>query len=142
LGKGKDRAGQTWVTTHATYHLCRIHPHHVASEEVDKRKATTHPAKVDMMLGVQANSSANGGTQGLRPSSVPSFKRFALTKKQRQLTRQARWYIYTDMKVSKRQFDNNYFKEMLLSMSDKPSELAIYRKISWLSMSIPSLMLS
>ena len=77
------------------------------------------------MLGVQANCSANVGTQ---PSSAPSFKRFTLTKKQWQLTRQARWYIYNHMKVSKRQFDNIYFKEMLLATTDKPSELAILSK--------------
>jgi hypothetical protein len=60
--------------------LLKIHPQHVAAEEVDKRKVIAHTAKVDHMLSVQANSSASVGTQAPRPSSVPSFKRFTLTK--------------------------------------------------------------
>ena len=34
-GKGKDRAGQTWVTTHATRHLSIMHPLHDVAEEVN-----------------------------------------------------------------------------------------------------------
>jgi hypothetical protein len=115
LGKGEDRGGHPWVTTHATYHLFRSHPEHVASEEVQLRKATAHKLKVEQMVGVPSNSCASTGTAALRMGTAPIFKRFTLTKKQWQLTRQARWYIYNQMKISKRQFDNSHFKEMLFA---------------------------
>ena len=127
LGKGADRDGMPWVTTHATKHLTRCHPEHEACEAVDKRKLVAHNLKVDQMLDVKEQKNMAIGGNDSMPSR-PVFKRFTLSKKHWQLTRQARWYIYNDMKVSKRQFENDYFKEMLYSIAEKPNDVAILSK--------------
>ena len=54
-----------------------------------------------------------------------SLKRVVLWRRQWQLTRQARWYIYKETKISKRQFANAYFREMLGSCSENPGDVAI-----------------
>jgi hypothetical protein len=45
------------------------------------------------------------------PSSM--LNRFKLTPEQRQVSSQAQWYVYSEMKISKRAFENKYFKNML-----------------------------
>jgi len=46
-------------------------------------------------------------------STSSLLNRFKLTSEQRHVSSQAHWYVYSEMKISKRAFKNKYFKAML-----------------------------
>ena len=120
-----DKTKVTWVTTHATTHIARYHKTHVVANEVHMREQDAQLGRMTQMLGVKEDPVAKGSMTTTASGSKKSLDKFVLSKRQWGLTRQARWYIYNDMKVSKRQFENPLFKDMLNSMSDKPSESGI-----------------
>ena len=118
----KDKKSLTWVTTHATNHISRYHKEHAVADEVEKRANVAHNDRVSQMTGLKHEKEKVVVKVGAKGNTI---EKFVLSKRQWQLTRQARWYIYSDQKVSKRQFTNEYFKDMLGAMSDKPSDAAI-----------------
>ncbi len=46
-------------------------------------------------------------------STSSMLNRFRLSPEQRHISSQAQWYVYSEMKISKRPFENTYFKNML-----------------------------
>ncbi len=46
-------------------------------------------------------------------STTRLLHRYRLTPEQRQISSQVQWYVCSDMKISKRSFENPFFKAML-----------------------------
>jgi hypothetical protein len=114
----------SWVTTHATNNISRYHKSHAVADEVEKREKDLQSGCISHMLGSKEKPAPKIAKHPV-DSVGNSMKRFMISIRQWQLTRQARWYIYTEMKISKRQFANTYFREMLGSYSEKPGDVAI-----------------
>jgi len=69
-----------------------------------------------------AHDIPNGGVKkGAKSSTISStmstpssmLNHFKLTPEQRHVSSQAQWYVYSEMKISKRAFENKYFKNLL-----------------------------
>ena len=93
LARGKD-AKPSWVTTHATTHISRYHKDHVVAKEVVKREKGLQTGRVSHLLGVKDEPPQKSAKTCI-DGKADSMKRFVLSKRQWQITRQARWYIYT-----------------------------------------------
>ena len=106
----KPSGGGVWITTRAEAHLVKYHPETDAAKNYQSRRSDSHDGKVNQQLAFV--SDASQGKTPLAQSSMP--KTFQLTKKQRQLSSQAHWYVYARMHISKAAFDDNYYKQMLI----------------------------
>ena len=59
--------------------------------------------------------------------------KYILTKEEKALTSQARWYIYSHMRISKQEFESEEFREMLRGQSDGPGIFLTKRQlIEWI----------
>ncbi len=83
--------------------------------------------RMTQMLGVTEDPGQESSKATTASVSKKPLDKFILSRRQWQLTRQARWYFYNDVKVSKRQFENPLFKERLMSVSERPSESGVLK---------------
>jgi hypothetical protein len=120
-GKG---SGHSWITTRAVEHMAKFHKETSISRQHVDRATVIHTEKVKQQLSYSASDTASVGekvislqnnekTNAPRNISSTSLTRFKLTPEQRQVSSQAQWYVYSDQRVSKRSFENLYFKKML-----------------------------
>ena len=113
--KVKEGSGQTptWLTTRAVEHLCNCHPvdsPNGAKFAKAKREWEGDIAFQQMAYGMPT---AEGEMVGAETGSM-----FLLTKKEKSLSSQAEWYVYSSMQISKSEFESYWFKNMLQEVGD------------------------
>ena len=84
----------------------------------DVRANEAHVEKVNLQLqsdGVANSSVPNqDGKEGkAKVKRQAKLEKFNMTLQQKQLSSQAQWYVYSDQKISKRSFEDPYFKKMM-----------------------------
>jgi hypothetical protein len=105
-------------------HFAKVHKETSVSRQHADRANVAHTSKVNQQLTYAASDIvSSGGQKDIKGKKAlttiaqtvnsTTLSRFKLTPEQRQLSSQAQWYVYSDMKVSKRSFENQYFKKML-----------------------------
>ena len=99
------RPNGTWIQTVAQRHLEQDHPDDPAAVESVERQEGRAKAKLEQRLVFD-----NPGT----PTTVQSLGKFKLTQEQEELSSQAAWYVYAQMRVSKLAFTDPYWKNMLI----------------------------
>ena len=120
-GKG---SGHSWITTRAVEHMARWHKETSISRQHLERAIVIHTDKVNQQLSYSAADTSSivdkdipnqkkTPSNATRNNSSTSLTRFKLTPEQKQISSQAQWYVYSDQKVSKRSFEDKYFKNML-----------------------------
>jgi len=83
----------SWVTTYATNHISMYHKSHDVADEVEKREKDLQTGRISHMLGSKEEPAPKISNHSV-DSTRNFMKRFVLSRRQWQLTRQARWYIY------------------------------------------------
>ena len=102
-------------------HFTKYHNRTIAAQEHEGRATDAHQNKVKQQLIYGITERAARAIDKIAAkapmSTVPQFQakleRFKLTAEQRQFFAHAQWYVYSDMKISKRSFEDPYFKNML-----------------------------
>lgn len=95
----------TFNTTAACRHL--VDEHEDSDVAVEYRKRAKDAA--DIKVGV----SLAAGDVKAPPLTSLMMKRMTMTHAQERLTAQAQWYVYSNQQISKRSFDDIYFKKMM-----------------------------
>ena len=103
----------------------RYHKEREVVGEAKKRANVAHKERVSQMTSTK-HEKRNVAVKVV--ANTNTIQKFLLSKRQWMPTRQALWYISTEMKISKRQFENAYFKDMLYGMYEKLSDGAILTK--------------
>ena len=102
----------TWQTALANQHLRHSHVDtSYAGSASAKRKNDASECREQSMFacGMNAERQMDG-----------DLAKYILTKEEKALTSQARWYIYSHMRISKQEFESEEFREMLRGQSDGP----------------------
>jgi len=100
-------SGRLWQTNVANTHMRKYHSTSSKSGEAScKRKLLEEQRKESSMFMQGMNQTAS-------KSSASDMRRYALSRDERALTSQARWYIYSKMHISKQEFESPEFREML-----------------------------
>ena len=104
---------QTWLTTRGAEHLALEHP--VDSPVGAKFAARARVREVDLM-----EQQMNFGMPTIEGIVVGTYMAtiFKLTKKEKALSSQAQWYVYSTMHISKSEFESVLFKRMLAGGED------------------------
>ena len=109
--------GHSWITTRAVEHYAKMHKDTVVSQQFNDRPNVSHEKKVNQQIAYgkdTASEVSKDAKSTSKTSTISKLDRFVkLTPSQRQLSSQAQWYVYSDQKISKRSFENTYFKKML-----------------------------
>jgi len=122
LHKRHKGAGHSWITTRAIERFARFHKTTDVSMQHFDRAVASHEDKVKQQLiyGKETKHTESESSKAVNVSNKTSSSVFSkldrfvkLTPSQRQLSSQAQWYVYSDQKVSKRTFEDPYFKKML-----------------------------
>ena len=123
LHKRNKGAGHSWITTRAVEHFARFHKGTSLSRQHVERASVIHAEKVKQQLVFSSSETASVGGKDTKITSSKStnvkamvpqtLERFKLTPEQKQVSSQAQWYVYSEQKVSKRTFEDKYFKKML-----------------------------
>jgi hypothetical protein len=103
---------QTWLTTRAADHLQREHPVDSPSGAIFASKARAREGDLiaqQMSFGMPTA----GGVVGSDAISM-----FRMTKKEKALSSQAQWYVYSTMHISKSEFESLMFRRMLAGGDD------------------------
>lgn len=130
LTKVKEVAGQegiatNWQTGFANNHLRLCHQATSSAGKASaKRKEIDQESKECKMFAQGMNQAVSGKQGGLG--------RYTLTHEERALTSQARWYIYSRMHISKREFEGEEFREMLKEQAGgRGVHLTTYQLKEW-----------
>ena len=97
---------QTWLTTRAAEHLAKEHPE---DSPIGQKAAIASKQREKELAGKQMAF----GMPNKDGTVVGSDSMFSLTKKEKALSSQAQWYVYSTMKISKSELESFYFKRML-----------------------------
>jgi hypothetical protein len=92
-----DGKGGGWISTVAINHM-KTHPE---SKPAMKAEAGAQQRQGDLVQ------------QSLSYSQTPASGTFVLSNNERALTSQAHWYVYSDMHISKREFESERFASMI-----------------------------
>jgi len=104
---------KSWLTTKANDHLAQCHPvDSEAGADAVKRGAHRAVEKVGVVLDY--------GMPDDDGVSIDPVSKFRLSKRERSLSAQAQWYVYSSMRVSKGEFESVFFKTMLKETGDGP----------------------
>jgi hypothetical protein len=115
LHQTKPAAGgmRSWLTTRAITHL-KEHP---IDSTNGKKFALAARQREGEAMGqqMQYGMPAPNGEGMVGTDSLATFK---LTKKERSLSAQAQWYVYSTMQISKSEFNSVWFRKMLMEVGD------------------------
>ena len=98
---------QSWLTTRGAEHLAKEHPIDSvigAKFARDARQRQEDLTEKQMSFGMPNGEGAVVGTDN---------NKFMLTRKEKALSSQAQWYVYSTMHISKSEFESAYFRRML-----------------------------
>lgn len=117
LYKSKPKqAGQqpSWLTTKALDHM-RLE--HGTDSEAGKDSAAKAAQRAGdtMAKQMEYGMPAPGGKEHVGAGTLGRFK---LSKAERGLSAQAQWYVYSSMKISKKEFESTWFQNMLREVGD------------------------
>ena len=102
---------QTWLTTRAAEHLAKEHPE---DSPIGKKAAIASKQREQELMGKQMAF----GMPNRDGAVVGTDNVFSLTPKEKALSSQAQWYVYSTMHISKSEFESVYFKRMLAGGGD------------------------
>ena len=118
-----------WVSSKAVDHMVDAHRGSEIAEQQEGRAVKRHHGLVQQQLfhdeGQHDAEHDTGTGKPQDDDKQQSLASFKMSRKQKQYTYQARWYVYSSMTISKREFESKYFKEMLSKMCAKQADANI-----------------
>ena len=114
----KAKGKHSWITTKAIDHLKHEHPDSKAALEAAARSKKASESKTATMFAFSVATPITGKKYivGKAAASQHEDERtspFVLTKRERELSSQVTWYIYGNQRISKRTFEDPYFRRMM-----------------------------
>lgn len=110
-----------YVSTPACEHLMKDHADSVVGAAAIRRGHKRHDGRVKEMMATEG--ACDVANQHKKASSC--LDSYRLSPQQGQLTAQAKWYVYSEMYISKRSFEDDYFKAMFTSFDVKAKVLTV-----------------
>ncbi|KAL1504104.1 hypothetical protein AB1Y20_010514 [Prymnesium parvum] len=101
----------SWLSTKAGDHLRICHP-------VDSEAGAEGVRRGAEKSKVALQTAMAYGMPNIEGNDIDSMAKFSLSKRERSLSAQAQWYVYSSMHISKSEFDSIWFKNMLKEVGD------------------------
>lgn len=123
----KPGAARLWQTNIANQHVRLFHgTSSKAGEASMKRKLDEEMRKETVMFMQGMNQTSASATS----AAATDLRKYSLSREERALTSQARWYMYSKMHISKQEFESIEFREMQREQAGGVSILLSRRQLT------------
>ena len=112
-GKAGANGHASWLTTKCIEHLRDEHP---MDSEMGKKYAEALAHRQSEIVGQQMEYGMIGPDGKTKVGTGGGT--FTLNKREKSLSAQAQWFVYSSMQISKSEFDSVWFKNMLQEVGD------------------------